>query len=177
MFYPHHVSHVTCHMSRVTCHVSRVTCQVSHVRCQMFFFFGQNGRASRWRVCYQRGLPRLVNWLIHSFSNPFPPDLQITFPANPKELGSWNFDRMFTLYQVSHVRCQVSRVRCQLSYVRCRMSCHIFFLFFFGQSGGGSVINGAYPVYFQYKWPYRSCLFHLIPARCDHDHRFNVFLC
>ena len=40
MFTPHHVSHVICHMSRVTCQVSR--------------------EASRWRVCYQRGLPRLV---------------------------------------------------------------------------------------------------------------------
>ena len=38
------------HMSCVTCYVSRVTC-----------FFGQSGGASRWSVCYQRGLPRLVS--------------------------------------------------------------------------------------------------------------------
>ena len=38
--------HVSCHVSCVTCHVSRVTCHMS------IFFFG--------RVCYQRGLPRLV---------------------------------------------------------------------------------------------------------------------
>ena len=57
-------------MSRVTCHVSPVTCHMSHVN---FFFYikktqkkipsekiGQSGGASRWRVCYQRGLPRLV---------------------------------------------------------------------------------------------------------------------
>ena len=31
------------------------------------------------------------------------------------------------------------------------------------------------PDYLQYKCPYRSCLFHLIPARYDHDHRFNGF--
>ena len=78
-----HVSHVTCHMSRVTCHVSHVTCHVSHVTCHVshvtchmshviyiyffsffffffFLFFGQSGEAYRWRVCYQRGLPRLV---------------------------------------------------------------------------------------------------------------------
>ena len=71
-----HVSRVTCHMSRVTCHMSRVTCHVSPVTCHMshvkkkflplnFFFFyvnkiGQSGGASRGRVCYQRGLPRLV---------------------------------------------------------------------------------------------------------------------
>ena len=56
-----------CHMSCVTCHVSGVTCQVSHVSCHMsrkkiyiFFLPGQSGEASRWRVCYQRGQPRLV---------------------------------------------------------------------------------------------------------------------
>ena len=49
-------------MSCVTCHVSRVTCHVSHVTDHFiyFFFFGQSGEAYRLRVCYQRGLPRLV---------------------------------------------------------------------------------------------------------------------
>ena len=47
-----HVSHVTCHKSHVTCHVSGVRCQVSG---------GGGGGASRWRVCYQRGLPSLVS--------------------------------------------------------------------------------------------------------------------
>ena len=42
-FTPHHVSHVTCPMSRVRCHMS-------------LFYCG----AFRGRVCYQRGLPRLV---------------------------------------------------------------------------------------------------------------------
>ena len=58
------------------CHVSRVTCHMSHVFLFYFTFFttkknikikiihsekiGQSGEASRWRVCYQRGLPRLV---------------------------------------------------------------------------------------------------------------------
>ena len=37
-----HVSHVSCHMPHVTCHMS------------------QSGEDSRWRVCYQRGLTRLV---------------------------------------------------------------------------------------------------------------------
>ena len=66
------VSHVRCHMSRVTCHMSRVTCHMSRVTCHMefflifflifflFFLFGQSGEVYRWRVCYQRGLPRLV---------------------------------------------------------------------------------------------------------------------
>ena len=49
-------------MSRVTCHVSRVTCHMLLVTCNFFcfFLFGQSGEAYRWRVCYQRGLPRLV---------------------------------------------------------------------------------------------------------------------
>ena len=62
----------TCHMSHVTCHVSHVTCHVSHVACHVsvfffffFFFFGKSGEDYRWRVCYQRGLPRLVS--IHSY--------------------------------------------------------------------------------------------------------------
>ena len=56
-----------CHMSHVTCHMSRVMCQMSraHVKCHFFCsfflrFFLQNVGAHRWRVCYKRGLPRLV---------------------------------------------------------------------------------------------------------------------
>ena len=43
MFTPLHVSHVRCHMSRVRCHVRWQSCGTIW-----------------WRVCYQRGLPRLV---------------------------------------------------------------------------------------------------------------------
>ena len=57
-----HVSCVMCHVSCVTCHLSHVTCHLSHVK--IFFFLSkkiqQSGGASRWRVCYQQGLPRLV---------------------------------------------------------------------------------------------------------------------
>ena len=59
-----------CHVSHVTCHVSHVTCYLSHVNvffvCLFFFLqqkFGKSGGASRGRVCYQRGLPRLVTIL------------------------------------------------------------------------------------------------------------------
>ena len=41
----------------------RVTCHMSHVKCNIYFylfFFRQSGQTYRWRVCYQRGLPRLV---------------------------------------------------------------------------------------------------------------------
>ena len=68
----HPTTCVMCHMSYVTCHVSRITCHVSNVFSFSFSFFfsfflffylkkiGQCGGASRWRVCCQRGLPRLV---------------------------------------------------------------------------------------------------------------------
>ena len=59
MFTPHHVSDVTCHLSRVTCQMSRVI---------FFLFFGQSGGASQWRVCYQRGLARLVS-IINQMEN------------------------------------------------------------------------------------------------------------
>ena len=52
MFTPPHMSCVTCHVSRVTCHLP------------FYFSFKKmekGGGASRWRVCYQRGLPRLVS--------------------------------------------------------------------------------------------------------------------
>ena len=60
-------------MSRVTCHISRVTCHVSGVTCHFFLFlFLQSGGASWWRVCYQRGLLRLVfNCLLKSFAQVF----------------------------------------------------------------------------------------------------------
>ena len=45
--------------------MSRVRCQVSLF---FFFFFGQGGEAYRWRVCYQRGLPRLVYYQLGIFT-------------------------------------------------------------------------------------------------------------
>ena len=69
-----HISHVTCHMSRVTCYVSNFMCHIScvmyHLYIYIYIYFclkncGPIGEVSRWRVCYQRGLPRLVNSLSH----------------------------------------------------------------------------------------------------------------
>ena len=45
----------TCHMSCVMCHMSHV----KYHRWYLFLFF-QRGEANQWRVCYQRGLTRLV---------------------------------------------------------------------------------------------------------------------
>ena len=52
---------------------------------------------------------------------------------------------------MSHVMCHMSRVTCHVSHVACHMShvtCHIFFDKVVNHIGGGSVINGAYPVQF-----------------------------
>ena len=53
------MSHVMCHMSRVTCHMSRV--RFIFIFYYYYFFVGHSGQASQGRVCYQRGLPRLVS--------------------------------------------------------------------------------------------------------------------
>ena len=62
-------SHTMYHASRVTFHMSPVTCNMSPVNVKKNYIKkkrkkleknGQSGGASRWRVCYQRGLPRLV---------------------------------------------------------------------------------------------------------------------
>ena len=50
-------------MSRVKCHMSHVMCHMSQFFLEFFFLivlFLQSGEAYQWRVCYQRGLPRLV---------------------------------------------------------------------------------------------------------------------
>ena len=51
--------------------------------------------------------------------------------------------------QVSGVRRQVLGVRCHVSGVTCQVSCFLLLFFFkvVELVGGGSVINGAYPVY------------------------------
>ena len=54
-----------CHMSHVMCHVSHVKCQGVTFFCLFFLFLiGLICGASWWRVCYQRGLPRLVNSIV-----------------------------------------------------------------------------------------------------------------
>ena len=63
-------------MSPVTVHLSPVMCHMSPVTLHMSFQLKlkqkkleklnrknqQSGGDSQWRVCYLRGLPRLVNW-------------------------------------------------------------------------------------------------------------------
>ena len=82
--------------------------------------------------------------LIKSLSQPFPPNLQDIINHKPEKLSSWNFERMFTFHNMSHVVCHVSRVTCHMSCVMChisRVTCHMWHVtcdishFFFWQSG------------------------------------------
>ena len=60
-----HLSHIMCLVSRVTCHVSCGTCHMWHVFFLYIIFLCvcvQSGQCVQWRVCYQRGLLRLVSW-------------------------------------------------------------------------------------------------------------------
>ena len=73
-------------MSRVTCPLSPVTCHMSPVTCPKNI--GQSGGASRWRVCYQRGLTRLVfeDNTIQPPSSVHEPWCQILFTTSKKNL-------------------------------------------------------------------------------------------
>ena len=110
-------SHVMCHMPCVTCHINNrpgVAGAVLQTPLKLFIW--------------------IINWAIHHF----PPDLQITFPPKPKELGSWNFYSTkcqapskqvpITKCHVSGVMCQVSSDMCQVSGVTYHVSNVIFFL-------------------------------------------------
>ena len=84
-----------------------------------------------------------IKLLIH----PFPPDLQNIINPKLLELGSYNFETIFTptMCHLSDVRCHVSGVVCHVSWVRCQVSDITFFVQIVGASGasGGSVIIGS----------------------------------
>ena len=70
----------------------------------------------------------LNTFVFHSVCDPFVQNLQGAVDSKLLDLGSWNFERMFTPNHVSRVTCYVSSVTCQVSGVKCH---NIFFLFFF----------------------------------------------
>ena len=61
-----HLQRVTCHLSLVTCHLLHFTCHLSYLTFFQYIFLFIKKKiwqicwASWWRVCYQRGLARLV---------------------------------------------------------------------------------------------------------------------
>ena len=94
----------------------------------------------------------LINSLIHSLIHPLVPICSIpcySQTIRARELKFWE-----NVHPTLCVMCHVSCVKCQVSSVTCHISgvaCHFCLLFFsLGEGldllGGGSVINGAYPV-------------------------------
>jgi len=142
------MSHVTCHMSNlqnivtlkpielgawnfetmfttpsvshVTRHMSRVTCHMWHVTCHMSHV-----------TCHMSHVT--CRSLKHHHSQ----------TIRARDLTFWH-----NVHHLSRVMCHVSHVNCHLSPVTRHLSHLIVFNFFFivEQVGGGSVINGAYPV-------------------------------
>ena len=88
-----------------------------------------------------------VRQLYNSLSQPFPPNLQDIIKYKPKELRSWNIEKIFTPHNKSHVICHLLHVTCHVSQVMCHVS-HITFFFerVMKIFGGGSVIKRAYPI-------------------------------
>ena len=108
MFTPHNMSHVTCGVSRVTCHMSHNTCHMSLVK-YVFFFLFLSGEAYRWRVCYQRGLPRLVLVLLVNFwvfiKDKFLLRLDIFILAWHISARAWRLDHSWTSFWRSWTSC------------------------------------------------------------------------
>ena len=90
----------------------------------------------------------LINWLSESaFSSKFPANLH-SQAVRARELKFWD-----NIHLPQHIICHMSCVTCQMSFVTCHMSCVtciVSHVLFFNKVvklvGGGSVINGAYPV-------------------------------
>ena len=111
---------VMCHVSRVTCHVSRVTYLVSHVwghMSQKKIYFLYSVGASWWRVCYQRGLPRLVSqcWLPQTLEtyliNKLARRLLYNISHQPKN-SLWNFQHSFCPVDVLRHRRENQKAIC-----------------------------------------------------------------
>ena len=129
-------------MSRVACHIFFII---------IFFFFGQSAEAYRWRVCYQRGLPRLVFWLLGWFPKskllaagwelhclPYLSvglfrnrrlyrlrqwDLQrLCHTVHPKTVRSRELQFWDNVHHPPCVTCHVSHVTCHMSHVTCHVS-------------------------------------------------------
>ena len=155
-FTPHHGSHDMCQMWLVTCQVSDVRCLVS---C-FFVFIWQWVGVSRWSVCCQWGLPRLVVeqlWLHRwpGFLNTliwiilFSINLQNPITPKPLELGTWNFDTIFVTSYVSGVRCHMSHVRCHVSGLTLYIHIYIFATYCWSY-----MIEGLLSM-----WPIFCCIF------------------
>ena len=70
-----------------------------------------------------------TDWFIHSFRDPFPPNLQNTITPKPLELETWHnvHHQPCLKCHMSCVRLQMSCFKCQLPCVMCPVSCVTFF--------------------------------------------------
>ena len=95
------------------CHMSPVMCPMSHVKKNSCFFIpnkiGQSGGAGRWRVCYRRGLPRLVSVALQIqnmfWGNSSNTDYKVTqcvLPNSRLSLASQSQDFLMTFSTLSH---------------------------------------------------------------------------
>ena len=68
-------SYLIFYLSPVTCHMSKDFLKLFYIKKKkikkiiILKKIGQSGVASRWKVCYQRGLPRLVSYIAGVSSN------------------------------------------------------------------------------------------------------------
>ena len=83
----------------------------------------------------------LTDWSSQSVSHPLWKYLQNTVSSKPWELGSWNFERMFTPQHVSQVTCPMSHITCHMSHVMCIC---FYIYFFFLQIGEASWLRVCY---------------------------------
>ena len=103
------------------------------------FFYRRAHKLGRIVNGYAKKRPRGVGRLDYGitrlsiYATAFCPNFENT--VFPKSL---NFERIFTPYQVSHFIYKMSRIMCHMSLVSCHMSRV--------SVGGGSGINGAYPI-------------------------------
>ena len=82
-----------------------------------------------------------ISLVTHSFSQPFSPNLQNIINHKPEELGSWNFGRMFTPHNMSHVTCRMAHVTCHMS----RVTCNFFLTKWWSSSVEGLLSTGPTP--------------------------------
>ena len=90
---------------------------------------------------------------VHAFTDPFPPTIQNSITPKRKTSEILGKCSPSTKCHMSGVICHVSCVRCHVSCVTCHSKKNWFQFFYkvFGLVWGGSVINGAYPIYLVYK--------------------------
>ena len=115
------VSHVTCHMSHVTCHMSHVTCQsLKHDHSQTVrdrdLTFWDNVHHPLFVTCH------ISHVTCHMYN------LQNFITPKPLELGTWNFEAIFTTTKELFVPCHMPSFTCNMSNVTYHMShvtCHM----------------------------------------------------